>query len=158
MQFRHFFMKAPLRFRREGAGHHGIVGVIDHKAGLGPCHLLHLLFLHVIHLHLFRRRGPWNTRPPGRPASSKSRSGSSSLGRPLRLYDHVGARYPLGVEPQVVSRGEAEGELIVLEVVFPHIDVKAVRGQIVEGDAGDPPFFFALRPLADKAGIPGAPP
>ncbi len=33
---------------------HGIIGVINNKSGLRPGNLFYLLFLHIIHLHLFQ--------------------------------------------------------------------------------------------------------
>ena len=47
------------------------------------------------------------------------------------------------MKPPVVSGGQAEGQLIILIVIFSHIDVKAVAADIVEGAAGDFLLFRA---------------
>ena len=49
----------------------------------------------------------------------------------------MGAGYALGVEPPVISICKPEGQLLILIVVFAHIDVVSVRGNIMEGLAGD---------------------
>ena len=65
--------------------------------------------------------------------------GSGFLEDPVRdravlgLDDHMGAGGLLGVEPPVPAGGKLEGQLVVLVVVAAHIDVIAVRGDIMEG-------------------------
>ena len=39
----------------------------------------------------------------------------------------------LGVEPPVIRVGEFEGEFVVLQVIFPDIDIIAVGGPVMVG-------------------------
>ena len=68
------------------------------------------------------------------------------------LQDHMGTGNLFGVEPPVVPVGEFEGKLVVLEVVFPHIDMKTVAAHIVEGLTGDF-YFFGAALSADIAAL-----
>ena len=53
----------------------------------------------------------------------------------------MGAGHLLGVEPPVIAGGELEGQLVVLVVIFPHINVKTVAADIMIRPAGDFLFF-----------------
>ena len=55
----------------------------------------------------------------------------------------MGAGDSFGVEPPVAAGGEFEGELVVLEIIFSHIDMEAVAAYIVERLASDFNFFTA---------------
>jgi hypothetical protein len=45
----------------------------------------------------------------------------------------VGSGDLLGVEPPVIRVGEFEGEFIILQVIFPDIDIKTVGGPVMVG-------------------------
>ena len=52
------------------------------------------------------------------------------------------------MEPPVISGCEMKGEFFVLQIVFPHIDMVAVAGNIVERLVFDPDLLFG-EPAAD---------
>ena len=87
-----------------------------------------MLFLYIVDLDLFApaHTGIVGRQPPG------------LLKRPVReffsvcLYDDMGPRRLLCVEPPVVSGGKVKGQLIVLEIVFSYIYMISVAGNIVE--------------------------
>ena len=45
----------------------------------------------------------------------------------------MGARHLFGMEPPVISCGKFKGQLIILVVVFSHINIVSIAGNIVEG-------------------------
>ena len=46
--------------------------------------------------------------------------------------DHMGTSHLLCMEPPVISGCKLESQLIILEIVFSHIDIKTVTGYVVE--------------------------
>ena len=63
----------------------------------------------------------------------------------------MGTGLPFGMEPPVVAGGYFEGQLVILEIIFAHIHMVAVGGDIVEGAAGYPFPACACRVLFDIA-------
>ena len=55
----------------------------------------------------------------------------------LSLYNDMGSRDSLCVEPPVAAVGELEVQFLVLIVVLSDIDMESVAGEIVERTAGD---------------------
>ena len=113
--------------------HQGVVGVIDDKAGGRACGFFDVLFLDIVDLHLVVSTA----------FGVVGGQGAGLLEDPvgkllaLRLDDDMRAGDTFGVEPPVISRGNLEGQLLVLVIVLAHIDVETVGGQVVEGTAGD---------------------
>ena len=58
----------------------------------------------------------------------------------------MGARHFFCVEPPVISRCERESQLFVLEIIFPHIHIVAVAGNIVERRTFEFLFFLCEFP------------
>ena len=102
--------------------HEGIVRVVHNKAWLRPLRLLYVLFFHIVDLYLFP--APHAGVVCGE-TSCLLEGGVRKL-IPVCLHDHMGAGCLFGVEPPVISRGKAEGQLIILEIVLPDIHVIAV--------------------------------
>ena len=119
--------------------HQRVVRIIDHEARLGTGRLFDLFFLDIVDLHLFLL-------PALRIVGSKPAGLFKSPVRqflPFGLYHYMGAGNTFGMEPPVISVGEFEGQFIVLEIIFSHINMKSVAAQIMEGLAGDLCFFRA---------------
>lgn len=109
--------------------HHGIVGIVHNESGLGAGRLLHMLLLDIVDFYLILLAAL------GVVGGETGSLFESAVWQFLsfRLDNNVGTGFLLGVEPPVVAGGEFEGQLVVLEIVFSHIDMKAVAGEIVKG-------------------------
>ena len=87
-----------------------------------------MFFLDIIDLYL--GRGPAAGIIGGQP--------SGFLKGPVRelfvvaFYDDMGSGHFLGVEPPVISCGKFKGQFVILLIVFSHIDMVAVAGNIVQ--------------------------
>ena len=116
-----------------------VVRVVYHKSRLSAVWLFHMFLFHIVDLYFFT--SPLTGIIGGEPAGFlKSRIRElCSAG----FYDHMGAGGFFGVKPPVVSRGEAESQIFVLQVVFSYIDMKSVAGDVVEGLAFGLPLLFA---------------
>ena len=56
------------------------------------------------------------------------------------FHHDMGTGHPLGVEPPVISGSEPEGQLIILIIVLPDINVITIAAYIMKGTAGN--FYF----------------
>ncbi len=56
------------------------------------------------------------------------------------------------MEPPVVSAGKGEGQLIILQIILPHIHMVSVAGNIVHGSAGEL-YFFLCKFSADVSAL-----
>ena len=122
-----------------GIDHHRIIGIVYDEPRLSTARFFYVLLFRVIDLHFFQP-------PPfGIVRCQPGRIFKGADGRlfTLGLQHHMGAGDSLSMEPPVIAGSEAKGELLVLIVIFPHIDIIAVRAGIVEGTAGDFGFFRA---------------
>ena len=102
--------------------HQGVVRIIDHESRLGTGRLFDLFFLDVVDLHFFLF-------PAFRIVGSQSARFFKSTVRQLfslGLYYHVGAGDAFGMEPPVISGSEFEGQFVILEIIFPYINMEAV--------------------------------
>lgn len=123
----HFLHRDP-RYSNQG-----VVRVIHNETGSSAGNFFQILSLDIIDFHLLVS--------PSLGVIGSQRSGFLkdavrqllSLG----LYDYVGARNPLRVEPPVAAVGKLEVEFFVLVVVFSDIDMESVAGKVVERAACD---------------------
>ena len=69
----------------------------------------------------------------------------------------MGTGHPLGVEPPVISGSEPEGQLIILIIVLPNINVITIAAYIMKGTAGNfyffEPPFFRIYPLSISSSL-----
>ena len=56
------------------------------------------------------------------------------------------------MEPPVISHGKIKGQLVVLEIIFPHIHMVSVAGNVVERCVPDL-YFFAGKLALDVSGL-----
>ena len=105
-----------------------IIGIVYNKAGRAAVRLFYVLFLEIVNLNLVV--------VPAFGIITGEFSGF--LKDAVRqfvvagFYDDVGAGHSFGVKPPVISGCELESQLIILEIVFSHIDIKTVTGYVVE--------------------------
>lgn len=107
---------------------HGIIRMVNDKAGFRAVWLFQVLFLGIIDLH-FRRLTSLGI---------ESRKPCSLLKGAIRqflsvgFHDHMAARLSLRMEPPVVPGRKFKGKLVVLKIILSHINVKPVGRAVVE--------------------------
>ena len=114
----------------------GIVCVIHHKSRRTFIWFFYIFLLEIIDFHFFA------VPAFGVVTCQFSCLLKGAVGKflPFCLYHHMGAGHAFCMEPPVVSRGKFKGQLIVLIIIFSHVHMESVRGNIVEGSA----FYLCL--------------
>ena len=126
-----FFLKllfSGFRDIRPRMRHHRPVGMVDDESRRASRSLFDVAALDVVHLDLVAVPA---LRVPGRQGSRFLKGAVREL-LLAALDDHVGTGDPLRVEPPVAAGGDPEGDLFILVIVFPDVDVEAVAGDKVK--------------------------
>ena len=123
--------------------------MINDKSGFSAVCFLDVFLLNVINLYLFRLTVPGIVgRQPG--SFLEGRVGKLIC---AGLYNNVGAGSALGVEPPVIAGSDFKGQFFILKVIFAHVHVVAITGDIVERPGGD--FDLLARIFAPDIAVLG---
>ena len=131
--------------------HHGIIGVVDDKAGGSARNLLYVLALDVVDFNFF-------TVPVfGIVGSQPGRFFKSAVGQFVTsgFYDDMGAGDAFGMEPPVAAGSKFKGQFFVLEIIFSHIHMVAIGRKVMQRRTGQFLFFgiFSAGVTFDIAGL-----
>ena len=120
--------------------HQRVIGMVNHESRCGSGYLFNVLFLDIVDFHLVIVTAFGIV---GGQGTGFFKEAVGKVGAALSFYDDMGSGNAFCVEPPVVSCGQLEGEFLILVVVLSHVNVEAVRRNVVEGLAGDFRLFVA---------------
>ena len=105
--------------------------MVNDKSRLLAFHFFDVLFLHIVHLYL------WTSIIFGIKSSKLSGFFKDPVRKlfPVGFDNYMGSGHFFCVEPPVVPRRKRKGQLLVLEIVFPYIDIVTVAGTIMKREA-----------------------
>ena len=114
----------------------GIIRIVHDKSWFAAVWFLDMFFLHIVNLYFFSaaHAGIVSREPAG--------VLEYGIGHLLArgFDDDMGAGGVFDMEPPVVACGKMEGELVILQIVFSHIHMIAIAGEIMERRV----FYFHL--------------